>query len=97
MGFDDSAGMLYITESAINEMKSKIPEDGNNKELSIWLTLKTNSTFQFFASNIKNISGYNPSAGKAILSNARQLGEFSIQEFKDYAKAGAIQIALLVK
>lgn len=97
LGFDDSIGILYITESTINEIKNKIPEDGNNKELVIRLNLKTNTDFQFLTSNIKNISAYDSNAGKAVLSNLVSLGPIHMQEFKNYAKVGATQIALLVK
>lgn len=97
LDFDDSIGILYITESTINEIKNKIPEDGNNKKLNILLNLKTNTVFQFLTSNIKNISVYDSNAGKAVLSNPVSLEQIRIQEFKDYAKAGATQIALLVK
>lgn len=97
LGFDDSIGTLYITESTINEIKNKIPEDGNNKELQIILNLKTNTNFLFSTSNIKNISTYSPSEGKAVLSQSVELGGYSLREFKDKAKAGATQIALFVK
>ena len=97
LGFDDSIGILYITESTINEIKNKIPEDGNNKELSILLMLKTNTIFRFIASDIKNISIYDLNAGKAVLSEPVSLGQVGIKKFKDYVKAGATQIALLVK
>lgn len=97
LGFDDSIGILYITESTINEIKNKIPEDGNNKELNILLTLKTNTEFRFSISDIKNISVYDSNAGKAVLSRPVSIGQVPIQEFKNYVKAGATQIALLVK
>ena len=97
LGFDDSIGILYITESVINEIKNKIPEDGNNKELQILLKLKANTDFRFFASDIKNINMYNSSEGKAVLSLPIELGNYSLNRLKDYAKAGATQIALLVK
>ena len=97
LGFDDSIGILYITDSTINEIKNKIPEDGNNKELTILLKLKTNTSFRFITSDIKNISMYNPNEGKAVLSSPVSLGNYSLQEFKANAKAGATQIALLVK
>ena len=97
LGFDDSIGILYITESTINEIKNKIPEDGNDKRLNILLKLKTNTNFQFLDSNIKNISVYDSNAGKAVLSNLVSLGSIHMQEFKGYVKAGATQIALLVK
>ena len=97
LGFDDSIGILYITESTINEIKNKIPEDGNVKELSILLMLKTNTVFQFLTSDIKNMNMYNPNDGKAILSLPVSLGNYSLNEFKADAKAGATQIALLVK
>ena len=97
LGFDDSIGILYITESTINEIKNKIPEDGNVKELSILLMLKTNTVFQFLTSDIKNMNMYNPNDGKAVLSLPVSLGNYSLNEFKADAKAGATQIALLVK
>ena len=97
LGFDDSIGILYITESTINEIKNKIPEDGNVKELSILLKLKTNTVFQFLTSDIKNINMYNPSEGKAVLSLPVSLGNYSLTGLKADAKAGATQIALLVK
>lgn len=97
LGFDDSIGILYITESTINEIKNKIPEDGNSKELNILLKLKTNTDFQFSTSNIKNISAYDSNAGKAVLSNLVSLGPIDMRQFKNYVKAGATQIALLVK
>ena len=97
LGFDDSIGILYITDSTINEIKNKIPEDGNNKELTILLKLKTNTSFRFITSDIKNINMYNPNKGKAVLSSPVSLGNYSLQEFKANAKAGATQIALLVK
>lgn len=96
MGFDDSMRILYITESVINEMKNKIPEDGNQKELSIELKLKDYGSYIFSTANIKTINVYNSSDGKAVLSNPFELG-ISLNEFKDAAKAGATQIALLVK
>lgn len=97
LGFDDSIGILYITESTINEIKNKIPEDGNNKELTILLRLKTNTDFQFLTSDIKNISMYNQNDGKAVLSLPISLGNYSLTALKVDAKAGATQIALLVK
>ena len=97
LGFDDSIGILYITDSTINEIKNKIPEDGNNKELTILLKLKTNTSFRFITSDIKNINMYNPNKGNAVLSSPVSLGNYSLQEFKANAKAGATQIALLVK
>ena len=97
LGFDNSIGILYITESTINEIKNKIPEDGNVKELSILLMLKTNTVFQFLTSDIKNMNMYNPNDGKAVLSLPVSLGNYSLNEFKADAKAGATQIALLVK
>ena len=97
LGFDDSIGILYITESTINEIKNKIPEDGNVKELSILLMLKTNTVFQFLTSDIKNINMYNQSEGKAVLSLPVSLGNYSLTGLKADAKAGATQIALLVK
>ena len=97
LGFDDSIGILYITESTINEIKNKIPEDGNEKELKIQLMLKTNTIFEFRASDIKNMNMYNPSDGKAVLSLPVSLGNYTLNELKADAKAGATQIALLVK
>ena len=97
LGFDDSIGILYITDSTINEIKNKMPEDGNNKELTILLKLKTNTSFRFITSDIKNINMYNPNDGKAVLSLPVSLGNYSLTEFKADAKAGATQIALLVK
>ena len=97
LGFDDSIGILYITESTINEIKNKIPEDGNNKELNIQLKLKTNTYFRFLTSDIKNISMYNSNDGKAVLSLPVSLGDYSLNALKADAKAGATQIALLVK
>lgn len=98
LGFDDSIGILYITESTINEIKNKIPEDGNVKELDILLMLKTDNTgFRFVTSDIKNISMYKPSDGKAVLSQPVSLGNYSLMALKENAKAGATQIALLVK
>ena len=97
LGFDDSIGILYITESTINEIKNKIPEDGNEKELKIQLMLKTNTIFEFRASDIKNMNMYNPSDGKAVLSLPVSLGNYTLNELKANAKAGATQIALLVK
>ena len=97
LGFDDSIGILYITESTINEIKNKIPEDGNVKELTIQLMLKTNTIFEFRASDIKNMNMYNPSDGKAVLSLPVSLGNYTLNELKADAKAGATQIALLVK
>ena len=97
LGFDDSIAILYIKDSTINEIKNKIPEDGNVKELSILLMLKTNTVFQFLTSDIKNINMYNPSEGKAILSLPVSLGNYSLTGLKADAKAGATQIALLVK
>ena len=40
---------------------------------------------------------YNPSEGKAVLSLPVSLGNYSLTELKVDAKAGATQIALLVK
>ena len=40
---------------------------------------------------------YNPSEGKAVLSLPVSLGNYSLTELKADAKAGATQIALLVK
>ena len=97
LGFDDSIGILYITESTINEIKNKIPEDGDNKKLQIQLKLKTNTLFRFFASDIKIINMYNTSDGKAVLSTPVSLGNYSLNALKSDAKAGATQIALLVK
>ena len=97
LGFDDSIGILYITESTINEIKNKIPEDGNVKELSILLMLKTNTVFQFLTSDIKNINMYNPSEGKAILSLPVSLGNYSLTGLKADAKAGANQNTVLDK
>ena len=97
LGFDDSIGILYITESTINEIKNKIPEDGNVKELTIQLMLKTNTIFEFRASDIKNMNMYNPSDGKVVLSLPVSLGNYTLNELKADAKAGATQIALLVK
>ena len=97
LGFDDSIGILYITESVINEIKNKIPEDGNEKELTILLMLKNNTNFRFITSDIKNISMYNSNEGKAILSLPVSLGNYSLTRLKADAKAGATQIALLVK
>ena len=97
LGFDESIGILYITESTINEIKNKIPEDGNVKELSIQLMLKTNTIFEFRTSDIKNMNMYNPSDGKAVLSLPVSLGNYSLTDLKADAKAGATQIALLVK
>lgn len=97
LGFDDSIGILYITESVINEIKNKIPEDGDQKELDIVLTLKNDITFRFVTSDIKIINMYNPSDGKAVLSNTQSLGNKSLMWLKEVAKAGATQIVLLVK
>lgn len=97
LGFDDSIGILYITESTINEIKNKIPEDGNEKELKIQLMLKTNTAFKFLTSNIKNMNNYKPNDGKAVLSLPVSLGNYSLNALKADAKAGATQIALLVK
>lgn len=97
LGFDDSIGILYITESTINEIKNKIPEDGSIKDLKIHLMLKTNTAFQFLTSNIKNMNNYNPNDGKAVLSLPVSLGNYSLNALKADAKAGATQIALLVK
>ena len=97
LGFDDSIGILYITESTINEIKNKIPEDGSDKELDILLMLKTNTEFRFVASGIKNMNMYNPSDGKAVLSESVSLGNYNLNALKRDAKAGATQIALLVK
>lgn len=97
MGFDDSIGILYITESVINEIKNKIPEDGNQKELDIVLTLKNDIAFRFVTSDIKIINMYDPSDGKAVLSYPESLGSKSLMWLKNVAKAGATQIVLLVK
>lgn len=97
LGFDDSIGILYITESTINEIKNKIPEDGNDKELDILLMLKTNTGFRFVTSDIKIMNMYNPSDGKAVLSQPVSLGHYNLNALKEDAKAGATQIALLVK
>lgn len=97
LGFDDSIGILYITESTINEIKNKVPEDGSVKELDILLMLKTNTGFRFVTSDIKNMNMYNPSDGKAVLSQPVSLGNYNLNGLKGAAKAGATQIALLVK
>ena len=95
--FDDSIGILYITESVINEIKNKIPEDGSVKELDIILQLKNDTSFRFVTSDIKIINMYNTSDGKAVLSYPESLGTKSLMWLKEVAKAGATQIALLVK